>query len=273
MPPSSGDEAAAPRKPSRTIQSVDHAADVLQALSGSRDALGVSDLARQTGLSKTTVHHLLATLEARRLVMRDSMSARYRLGWGLYELGSSVVRNVDLSRVARPFLDRLAAETEESVLLGILDDDSVLYLDRGEAPQGLRMNANAGRRGPLHATASGKVLLAFARDQSLIERILGQPLAAFTKTTVTDPTKLRHELATVRQMGFAVCWQEREVGLCSVAVPIHNYTGAVVGSLAVAGPASRLTTQSLPAHLVPLQAARRDIELHMGARPDDGPDG
>lgn len=261
------------RKPTRTIGSVVHAVDVLQALSEAREPMGVSELARRTGLSKTTVHHLLATLESRRMVMRDPMSARFRLGWGLYELGTTVVHNVDLSRVARPYLDRLAAATEESVLLGILDDDSVLYLDRGEAPQGLRMTANAGRRGPLHATASGKVLLAFAGDQALIDRVLGHPLAGFTKTTIIDSNKLRHELATVRQLGYASCWQEREVGLCSVAVPIRNYTGAVVGSLAVAGPASRLTAQSLPAHLIPLNEARREIEAHMGARPDDGPDG
>src|SRR3954452_1228624 len=154
--------------PARRVRAVDHAVDVLEAMARVSRAVGVSDLARMTGLSKATVHHLLATLDARRFVMRDPSSPLYRLSWALYELGSNVVRDVDLSRVARPYLDRLAVQTKESVLLGILDGDSVLYLDRGEPPMGLQMRANAGRRAPLHATASGKVLLAHSPDPGLL---------------------------------------------------------------------------------------------------------
>jgi DNA-binding IclR family transcriptional regulator len=253
------------RRESRRVQAVDHAVDVMEAIASSGRALGVSDIARRTDLSKATVHHLLATLEARRFVMREPSSPLYKLSWALYELGSNVVRNVDLSRVARPYLDRLAAQTGESVLLGILDDNSVLYLDRGEAPTGLVMRANAGRRGPLYATASGKVLLAFTSDPALIDRTLSEPLDRLTKSTITDSVKLRYELAQTRQLGYATCWQEREVGLCSVAVPLRNYSGAVAGSLAIAGPATRLTTRTLRAHLLPLQAAAHGIEKHLGA--------
>lgn len=249
---------------SRRIQAVEHAIDVLDVLAQRGRPMGVSDIARHVGLSKTTVFHLLATLESRRFVMRAPDSVQYRLSWALYELGSSVVRDVDLSRVARPYLDKLAAQLGESVLLGILDDDAVLYLDRGEAPSGLRMTANAGRRGPLHATASGKVLLACAASADLFDRIISRPLTRFTKTTITDPVPLRHELAQVRQQGFATCWQEREVGLCSLAVALRDYTGAVVGSLTVAGPAGRLTSQTLLTHLAPLQATGHDIERHLG---------
>jgi DNA-binding IclR family transcriptional regulator len=231
--------------------------------------MGVSDIARHTGLSKTTVFHLLATLESRRFVMRDAGSPLYRLSWALYELGSSVVRDVDLSRVARPYLDKLATQLGESVLLGILDEDSVLYLDRGEAPSGLRMAANAGRRGPLHATASGKVLLASAVEPHRFDLIMSRPLTRFTQTTIIDPAPLRKELAQVRRQGFATCWQEREVGLCSLAVALRDYTGAVVGSLAVAGPAGRLTKQTLLAHLTPLQAIGREIERHLGGNQAD----
>ena len=253
-----------PPRGSRRVQAVDHAIDVLDAIAQSGRAVGVSDVARQTGLSKATVHHLLATLEARRFVLRDPDAPVYRLSWALYELGSNVVRDVDLSRIARPYLDRLAVQTGESVLLGILDGDTVLYLDRGEAPQGLQMRANAGRRGPLHATASGKVLLAFAADPTLLDRVLSEPLPQLTRTTITDPSTLRQDLAQTKQRGYATCWQEREVGLCSLAVPLRDYSGAVVGSLAVAGPATRLTTRTLQAHLPPLRGAGRRIEVHLG---------
>lgn len=257
---------------SRRIQAVDHAIDVLDAMAQIGFDAGVSEIARRTGLSKAAVHHLLSTLESRRFVMRDPTTARYRLSWALYELGSNVVRSVDVTRTARPFLDRLASQTGESVLLGILDEDAVLYLDRGEAPQGLRMTANAGRRSPLHSTASGKVLLAFAQDRQLFDRITVGPLAKFTQTTIIDPSVLRYELAQVRQQGFATCWQEREVGLCSLAVPLRNYTNQVIGSLAVAGPSTRLNSRTVQEHLRPLQAAGHNIQVRLGASPaEDAP--
>lgn len=255
---------SADQQPSRRVQAVDRALDVLDCLGATGRPLGVSEIARRTGHSKATVHHVLTTLSTRRYVLQDPYTSLYRLGWTLYELGASVVRDVEFTRAARPFLDALAASTGESVLLGILDDDAVLYLDRGESPSGLRMVANAGRRGPLHATASGKVLLAFASDAQLVERILSHPLPQFTRSTVTDPDALRKQLATTRTQGYGVCRQEREIGLCSIAVPLRNYTGLVVGSLALASPAQRLTRNSLPGYLEALREAAHQIEVHIG---------
>lgn len=253
-----------PRRGPRLVKSVEHAIDVLEYMARVSGPVGVSDVARQTGLSKATVHHLLATLVTRRLVVQESDSPRYRVSWALYELGASVVRDLELSRAARPYLDRLAAVSGESVLLGILDEDSVLYVDRGEAPGGLLMVANAGRRGPLHATASGKVLLAFAADGLFIERLLQTPLPRYTAMTVTDPRGLRRQLAAVRTRGYAACWEEREVGLCSLAVPIRDDTGAVVGSLALAAPSSRLTPRNVGGHLAALQQVARQVEARTG---------
>ena len=255
-------EPTAPR--SRRVQSVDHAIDILRALAEAGQGAGLSTIAHHVELSKATVYHLLGTLESRRFVVRDAETGRYRLSWGLYELGSAVVRSVDLTRTARHHLDRLAAQTGESVLLGILDEDSVLYLDRGDAPSGFRMVASAGRRSPLHSTASGKVLLAFAQDPALVPAIVSRPLAKLTTTTITDPKRLRRELAQVRQQGYATCWQEREVGLCSVAVPVRDYSGAVIASLAIAAPSTRLNTRTVHQTLVPLRAAAQTIGSELG---------
>lgn len=250
-------------KPPRRVQAVEHAIDVLEAIASTGRAQGVSDIARHTGLSKPTVHHLLTTLESRRFVIREPDSTRYRLSWALYELGSNVVRSVNLSRIARPYLDRLSAQTRESTLLGILDEDSVLYLDRGEPPAGLEMTADAGRRGSLHATASGKLLLAHVPKDDL-DRLLAQSLSKYTRTTVTDPAVMRRQLAQVRNRGYATCWEEREPGLCSLAVPLRDYTGAVVAALTLAGPASRLNNRTYQTHLPPLRSAAHRIELHLG---------
>lgn len=252
---------AAPRK--RRIQAVEHAIDVLECLSRSSGAMGVSEIARQTELSKATVYHLLATLEGRRLVMREPDSPSYRLGWALYELGTGVAQSSEVSRVVRPFLDRLAVETGESVLLGVMDEDSVLYLARGDAPTGFHMVAAAGGRSPLHSTASGKLLLAFAGEEEA-SRYLGRPLESFTTNTVTDPAELEKQLEQIREQGFATCWQERELGLCSIAVPLRDHTGTPVASLTLAGPAGRLTEDRVEEYLEPLRAAAVEIDALLG---------
>lgn len=253
---------ATPR--SRRVQSVDHAVDILRALAESPYGASLSDIATQVGLSKATVHHLLATLASRRLVARVSDSTQYRLNWGLYELGAAVLRGIDVTRIARNFLDQLATQTGESALLGILDEDSVLYLDRGDPHGTFRMVANAGRRSPLYSTASGKVLLAYAPDRALFDRMVGAGLEKLTPSTIVDPRELRQTLAEVRQRGYATCWQEREVGLSSLAVPLRDYSGAVVASLAIAGPASRLNQRTLKQHLRPLQQTGNAIGARMG---------
>lgn len=262
VPATADDQPAAPR--SRRVQAVDHAIDILQTLAEQPYGVSLSDISAQVGLSKATVHHLLATMADRRLVSRVSDGTQYRLNWGLYELGAAVLRGIDVTRIARNYLDQLAAQTGESALLGILDEDSVLYLDRGDPHGSFRMVANAGRRSPLYSTASGKVLLAFAPDRSLFNRMVDAGLEKLTASTIVDPRELRETLAEVRQRGYATCWQEREVGLSSVAVPLRDYTGAVVASLALAGPASRLNTRTLKQHLIPLQQMGNAIGARLG---------
>lgn len=246
------------------MQAVEHAIDVLECLAAAGRPIGVSDIARETNLSKATVHHLLSTLVKRRFVMRESHSTLYGLGWNLYELGSTVVQSTDISRVARPYLDTLAGLTKSAVLVAILDEDSVLYLVRGDAPGVLRTLADAGRRSPLHATASGKVLLAFAEPR-YVDRILRTELAQLTPSTHTDPDELRRELEAVRDRGYAMCWQEREVGLSSVAVPVRNYTGAVVACLTIAANAARLYEATLDEYMLPLRRTAAEIERQLGA--------
>jgi DNA-binding IclR family transcriptional regulator len=249
----------------RRVQSVDHALNVLEALAAApADGLGVSELARQTGLSKATTHHLLVTLETRRFVLKDPHAATYRLGWALHELGSVVAQSVDVARAARPFLDELALETGESILLGVRVDRSVQYVDRGDARTGFTMQATTGMRSLLHTNASGKLLLAHAGDD-FVEDYLAEPLESFTPATITDAERIREQLSQIRATGVATCWQERERGLCSIAVGVRDYTGAITAALTVAGPAGRVTPDDMDRYVTPLRAAARQIETRLGA--------
>lgn len=256
-PPETGDD-------TRIVQSVARAVRLLKAMSRAGRPMSLSDLARAVEMSKPAAYHLLRTLVLEGLVRKrdDSM---YELSWGLWELGASVTRNVDLVQVSRLHLDRLAESTGEAVLLSILDGDAVLYLDRGNFNTGFNMLANSGRRSSLHANASGKVLLSHC-SRERIDRVLAGPLKAFTSATITDPQELRRELGRVREQEFASCWQEQELGVSSVAVPIRDYSGDVVAALALAGPAGRVNRQSLSRLVSALSDEARQISRQLGAR-------
>jgi DNA-binding IclR family transcriptional regulator len=226
------------------VRSVRHAARLLRLLASDLQPLTLSDIARRVELSKPSTYHLLRTLEAERLVARDE-NGRYRLGWGVYEIGAAVTRSVDLTRVARPHLDRLSEETGEATLLGIADGTSVLYLDRGTSDESFQMIANNGRRSPLHSNASGKLLLAHM-PEDFVSRMVADGLERRTAATITDPVELNKELARIRDRGFATCWQEQEVGLNSLAFPLRDYTRRVCAVLTIAGPAPRLTRRAVP---------------------------
>jgi DNA-binding IclR family transcriptional regulator len=252
----------------RRVQSVDHAIDLLDALVDAPAAgRGVSELARLAGLNKATTHHLLLTLESRRMVMKDPRSATYRLGWALHEYGTLVSRRSDVARIARPYLDEVAQETKESVLLGIRVERFVQYLDRGDSHGGFTMMATTGMRSPLHSNASGKLLLAFC-DAGFVDDFLAGPLESFTPHTLTDPTAIRAQLDVIRRDRYATCWEERELGLSSVSVPIVDHTGRVHASLTVAGPAGRVTDDSLERLMIPLRSAATAISAQLGAAGD-----
>lgn len=223
----------------RTVQSVHHAAAMLKALRSDPRAATLSDLARRVGLSKPAALSLLRTLREHRLVTRDA-SLRYRLDWGTYELGSAVSTAEPLISAARFEVDALARQSGQAALVSILHDGGVLYVDTTLDGEPFHIAANDGKTAPLHATASGKALLAF-QPASTIATVLRGPLPAITSRTITDPRELDRELDRVRRSGYAVCHQESEVGLSSIAVPVRDPQGRVRAALALAGPSGRFS--------------------------------
>jgi DNA-binding IclR family transcriptional regulator len=247
----------------RTVQSVARAAELLKALGRLSRPTSLSDLSRRVGLSKPATYNLLKTLEVEGLISKDE-DARYQLSWGMYELGSAVARSVQLTKLARFHLGHLAEMTGEAVLLGIIDKESVLYLDRGQAESAtFTMMANIGRRHALHSNASGKVLLA-SLPEDHARKILHGALRPFTSKTITDPDELAADLERVTKRGYATNWEEQEVGLSSISVPIRNQADKVVAALTLAAPAKRLNVKTLPKYLVPLQTEARLVSGKLG---------
>ncbi len=253
----------ATRPPRRLVMSVLHAFDLLDVLGEEAGSAGVSELARRTGLGKSTVHALLATLEERGAVQFDTDRRRYRLGWRLFELGSRVADERTVPRVARGYLRRLARKTDETALLGVLHGTEVLYLDVAHGTRAIQFAARVGRRGPLHATGTGKVLLAFG-GAALCDTVIEQGLQRFMPQTICDPHALRAEMETIRSRGYALVHEEREAGLCAVAVPVRDHSGGVAAAMGLAGPTARFDERRVAELLEALSACAAAMSRELG---------
>jgi len=245
------------------IQSVSHALDVLEQFSGEPDELGVTELSKRLKLHKNNVFRLLATLEARGYIEQNKATENYRLGVRCLRIGQRFVMQTGLLRQARPVMHQLAKACHETSFITVMRDGCVIALDAVEAEQPVRMVSRVGDPLPLHCTAAGKMHLAFADDE--LRASLPEALQKFTEKTLVDRQALGQQLKKIVESGFALDVGEHIEDVRSVAVPIRDYTRAVVGSLAVSGPAYRLSQERLEKEIVPLMPkAGRELSTRLG---------
>lgn len=218
----------------QTEPHVVRAAVLLKAFSASTPDLGVTDLARQLGLHKSTVHRLLVTLEREGFVAQEPITGRYRLGLALFKLGSLVVNSADLLQIARPCLEEMHRACGEAVHLAILDEGEVVYIDKIESTRRVRMYSQVGRRAPAHCTGLGKALLAALPDNLLEQVIQRRGLGPYTARTITSADALRDHLALVRQRGYAVDAGEHEELIRCAAAPVYDHAASAVAAVSIA---------------------------------------
>jgi DNA-binding IclR family transcriptional regulator len=230
------------------VQSVDRALTILAVLARLGE-VGVTEVAVELGVHKSTAFRLLTTLEAHGLVEQTEERGKYRLGMGLVRLAGASTARLDVVQEARPVCRRLAAACGETVNVAVLSDGAALYVDQVAGGSGLQSHNWVGQRIPLHATSNGKVLLS-GLDRDEVDRRV-EALPAYTSATVTSRAALHRELADVRARGYAVAVDELETGLAAVAAPLRSAHGDVVASMSLSGPSLRLDGTRL-AELVPL---------------------
>ncbi len=221
-----------------SIQSVERAFSILEAVATYPDGVGVSELARQVGLPKSTVARLLATLEGLAAVERLPDSDRVRLGRTVLSLALQVPYPRQLSALARPFLLELAEATGEAVSFCLPDGEQVFYADQVQSRHYVQVRDWTGERVPLHVVSAGKVFLAFW-EADVVARYLERPLVRYTAQTAAEPDDLRQQLEQIRQQGY--CWAvgEFEEGLTGLAAPVRDRDGRVVAALNIFGPSFR----------------------------------
>jgi DNA-binding IclR family transcriptional regulator len=243
------------------VQSVDRALAILDILARRGEA-GVTEIAAELDVHKSTAFRLVGALEARQLVEQISERGKYRLGFGIVRLAGATTATLDLSRESQPVCERLAAEFDETVNVAIMDGGQATNITQVYGTAAVTTRNWIGQRTPLHATSSGKVLLAWASEDELTLAL--DTLERYTPKTITSRSKLLAELDNVRRRGWASTAEELEVGLNAIAAPIRGGDGDVVAAVSVSGPAYRMTTDTYPSIAERLRAGAEEISSRIG---------
>ncbi|MEY9489922.1 DNA-binding IclR family transcriptional regulator [Streptomyces calvus] len=244
------------------VQSVDRAVSVLEILARLGEA-GVTEIAGELGVHKSTAFRLLGVLENRGLVAQAKDRGKYYLGAGVLRLAGAAAVRLDISQEGVPVCRELADELGETVNLAVPDDDAAVNIMQARGTAAVTAQDWLGRRTPLHATAGGKVFLAHMAPD-LREGHLSRPLRRFTEHTITRASALRGELEAVADRGFAATLEELELGLAAVAAPVRSHDGAVIAALSVSGPVYRMKADRLPALGSRTARAAAELSRRMG---------
>jgi DNA-binding IclR family transcriptional regulator len=247
-----------------TVQSVDRAVSILEMLAHDGES-GVTKIADELGVHKSTAFRLIAALERRGLVEQDVERGKYRLGVGILRLAGATTARLDVVQETRPLARALAAETGETVNIAVRSEGAALYLDQIAGSSSLQSHNWVGQRIPLHATANGKVLLSGLTSEQITTEV-GQRFRAYTPATITSLKKLLIDIDAVRESGYAVVVDELELGLTAIAAPLRNVHGDVIASLSVSGPTFRFDEDRVKETVDQVTEVAAEVSARLGWR-------
>jgi DNA-binding IclR family transcriptional regulator len=245
------------------IQSVARATEILKAFI-TADSWGPTELAQHVRLHKSVVHRLLLTLASSGVLTRNAETGQYGLGPVIAQLQPRGGFNGALKQMARPYLQRLAAASGETVSLCVRDDSQGLCVDYIDSPQSMRFTVSTGQTFPLNAGCVGKIILAFQPEdfiEGLIER---KALKRYTPNTIIDPKKLRAELLRIRKVGYGFSDAEITPGSRSVGAPVYGPDGAVFASLVISAPSFRMPDNDLDRFIAMVRGEAAGLSRELG---------
>jgi len=247
-----------------TLKSVDKAVRVLNCFSAENQIMGVGKISLITGYTKSNVSRLLSTLEGHGCVERAGSPGKYRLGYRVYLWGLISGGHNNLTTIAKPVMEQLRDKCGEEVALYVVEGDRRVCVERVDSVHEIAKVAPVGTYYPLHAGASGRVLLAYlpAEKRQIFYR--KKRLDRFTSFTITDRKALEKDLASIRKKGYAISKGEREPDAFSVTAPVSDARDRVVASLSISGPDFRLTDQKLKKYIIQVLAASEEISRKLG---------
>ncbi|WP_439655878.1 IclR family transcriptional regulator [Lentzea sp. HUAS TT2] len=243
------------------VQSVDRAISVLELLA--QGEAGITEIAGELGVHKSTVSRLVSVLEARGLVEQLGERGKYAIGFGVVRLAGAATGRMDLTKLGQPVCQSLADSFGETVNIAVHDAGVAINITQARGSAAVSAVNWIGQRTPLHATSSGKVLLAYLQPDER-KRLVSLPLDSYTENTVVDAARLLKELEEVAAQGYAACFEELELGLHAVAVPVRGHRGEVVAAMSASGPSYRLSRDRVDQIVSTMSSAAADLSAQLG---------
>ncbi len=258
------------RPDSQAVQSVWRALDLLEAFPKFGPEIGLTALAEQLDLNKATAYRLLATLETRGYIERAPDGRKYRLGARTLGLGAYFQSQLDVRRLALPYLTSMVEQTGEAAFLCVREDDEALCVERVEGEQEVNIFIlRVGGRQPLHCGAAPRALLTALSDDEIAAYARRTGLPAFTPQTITSLEALLEDVHCTRQQGYLVSLEDASLGIAAIGAPVYDHTGAIVAAISLSGLVARYSQVRIPelAHL--LVTSARNLSCQMGYREED----
>ncbi|CDQ38676.1 MULTISPECIES: IclR family transcriptional regulator [Virgibacillus] len=245
------------------VPALEKAISILNLIASPERKYTVTEIHKTLDISKTTVFSILKVLETHDIVKKNE-KGEYKIGVKLYELGMAYISEVDMVKIARPYLNKLMNKTGYTVHLGVLDEGEVLYVDKVEPNSFIRFSTFPGLRTDFHITSLGKVIAAYLKEEELEQLIDQKGLTRHTDRTITDSSKLKHSLQQIREKGYALEDEEEEIGVRCIGVPVFN-GDKVVASISIVGHTSMLTFTNLDELVKELQQTAMAVSKELGA--------
>ncbi|MCL2894041.1 IclR family transcriptional regulator [Brenneria tiliae] len=246
------------------IQSVERALRILDLFDEYNVEIKITDISTQMGLHKSTLHSLLKTLQVAGYIDQNRENGKYRLGMKLVERGNLVVNSIDIREKARSYLLDLASQTGQTTHLAILDGKEGVYIDKVEGKLAVITFSRIGRRLPVHATAIGKVLLAFNPQNEIDALLQDYEFTQRTPNTIVDRETYLQALESVRQNGYALDNQENEQGVRCISVPIWNHARRTIAAISMSTLTNRVSDAEFNDYIVLLKAASKELSRRLG---------
>jgi DNA-binding IclR family transcriptional regulator len=263
-----GPEDAAQMAEQPQVKILDKALRVLMLFTPEQPEWGVTMVAREVDMPKSTVHRILRVFEQHGFLTQDSDTRRFRLGVAGIELGRRAQAGLELRRIALPVMEQMSALSGETVLLQVVtsEGDRVVCIERVQQRRGLRLILDVGSTAPLYAGCSSKVLLAYM-DEPAIDEALNGDLRPMTSHTIIDQTQIRAQLADIRRNGFAVSFEETDEGVAGVSVPVRDARDRVIAGLSISGPITRVNASTMAHYTAIAREGARRVAAELGHRP------
>ncbi|MGG4489167.1 IclR family transcriptional regulator [Metabacillus idriensis] len=246
------------------VKSVSRALDIITLVSLKKGGLGVTEIANQIDINKSSVYRILSTLVQYGYVEQDPETGKYKLGYKFLEISSKLLESIDLRAEARMYLQELENETNEVIHLVVYDQGEVVYIEKLDGSETLRMHSKVGKRAPMHCTSVGKAILAHLPSNTVLDILERKGLPMHTDKTITNKEDFLLELKSVRQKGYALDLEENENGITCIAVPIFDHMGNAIAAVSISGPTIRMTEERLEQLQSRMQNIGRQISVRLG---------